>query len=179
MDKKLEEALNNVDVSYHELVEIADESISPLTADADAIMKNVRENVSSMSVDQLRDYMLRLQMEAYRLSEIREKSQLKADLAETLMKEKYAITFNSLDGSAAVKDKLTQAEVSKEVVAENVYNLMASLLKTKVDALHRMVDVLKSILMSRMQEAKLMNQGIADDVNSYKSKTRLNEGDQF
>lgn len=177
MDKKIESALNNVQWSYQELVEVANNSISPLTADADSIMKDVRDNVSNLSVDQIRNYMIRLQMEAYSLSEIREKSQLKADLAETLMKEKYAITFNSLDGSAAVKDKLTQEQISGEVVAENVYNLMAALLKNKVDALHRMVDVLKSILMSRMQEAKLMNQGIADDVNSYRPKMQLNEGE--
>lgn len=176
MDKKLETALANVDTTYHELVEIANDSVSPLTQDADAIMKEVQGNVTNLSIDQIRDYMLRLQMEAYRLSEIREKSQLKADLAETLMKEKYAITFNSLEGSATVKDKLTQAEVSEELVAENLYNLMAALLKTKVDSLHRMVDVLKSILMSRMQEAKLMNQGIADDANSYRTR-RLNEGE--
>lgn len=177
MNKKLEDALNNVDVNYHELVEIADDTVAPLTADADAIIKQVSDNIASLSVDQIRDYMLKLQMEAYRLGELKEKSQLKADLAETLMKEKYAVTFNSLDGSAAIKDKLTQEAVSQEIVAENLYNLMASLIKTKVDSLHRMVDVLKSILMSRMQEAKLMNQGIADDANSYRPKRILNEGE--
>lgn len=177
MNKKLETALDNVDVSYRELVEIADATVKPLVEDADALVEQVRQRINTLSVDQIRDYMLKLQMEAFRLGELKEKSQLKADLAETLMKEKYAITFNSLEGAATVKDKLTQAEISEELIADNLYNLMASMIKTKVDSLHRMVDVLKSILMSRMQEAKLMNQGIADDANSYKTRQQLNEGE--
>jgi len=44
---------------------------------------------------------------------------------------------------------------SEEIIVESLYKLVANLLKTKLDALHRLVDALKSVLMSKMQEAKL------------------------
>lgn len=173
MNKKLEEALNNIEVNYHQLVDIANDSTSSQFINANKLIEELTEKINVLTVDQIRDYMLKLQLEAYHLSEIKDKSQLKADLAEALMKEKYAVTFNSLEGAATVKDKLSQAEISQEIVAETLCNLMASLFKTKVDQLHRLTDVLKSILMSRMQETKFMNQGIADDINSYKTKKQL------
>ena len=55
-------------------------------------------------------------------------------------------------------------ELSHEDVTYALYNLIASLLKTKLDAVHRLVDVLKSILMSRMQEAKFMNVGASNEI---------------
>ena len=38
-----------------------------------------------------------------------------------------------------------------------------------------MIDTLKSILMSRMQEQKFMNIGAADDPDSYKTKAQIDE----
>ena len=177
MTKKLSDALDAVEMNYHELVEIANDTINPQFTDANELIKEISENINGLSIDQIRTFMLKLQLEAYRLSEIKEKSQLKADLSEALMKEKYAVTFNALEGAATVKDKLSQAEIADEVIAETLYDLMAALFKSKVDQLHRMVDVLKSILMSRMQETKFMNQGIAEDENSYKTKKLLVEGE--
>ena len=58
--------------------------------------------------------------------------------------------------TAAVKDKLALIATSGEVVSEALYNLVASLFKTKLDQVHRLVDALKSILVSRMQENKFI-----------------------
>ena len=107
---------------------------------------------------------MQLQLKAFEISETKEKAALKAELAETLQKEKYAVSFNSLEGSAAVKDKLALVEASSEAVSETLYNLIANLLKTKLDQLHRLVDALKSILMSRMQETKFMSLGSNADI---------------
>jgi hypothetical protein len=105
-----------------------------------------------------------LQLKAYGIAEIKEKAALKAELAEIIQKEHFAISFNGTDGSAAVKDKIATIATSSEIVTEALYNLIASLLKTKLDAVHRLVDVLKSILMSRMQEAKFMNVGASNEI---------------
>lgn len=177
MTKKLSDALDAVEMSYHDLIEIANDITNSPFAAANALVKEISENINNLSIDQIRTFMVKLQLEAYGLSEVKEKSQLKADLSEALMKEKYAVTFNSLEGAATVKDKLAQVEIADEVVAEALYDLIAALFKSKVDQLHRMVDVLKSILMSRMQETKFMNQGIAEDENSYKTKKLLVEGE--
>lgn len=164
MNKKLEEALNRVDETYFDIVDIANNAVKPITAEADNLVSTINLTINSLSIDQIRDYILRLQLKAFELSEIKEKAALKAELAEALQKEKYAASFNALEGSAAVKDKLATVENAPEVVSEALYNLIANLFKTKLDQLHRLIDALKSILMSRMQETKFMNIGIDNSI---------------
>ena len=176
MDKKLETALNNVETTYGELVDIANGMLNPMFEPINMIISRVNASVNAMSIDQIRDYILTLQLKAFEISEIKEKAALKAELAETLQKEKFAISFNGLEGSAAVKDKLALVETSAEIVTEALYNLIANLLKTKLDQLHRLVDALKSILMSRMQETKFMNIGSTNEVPAtVGTRVTLNE----
>jgi hypothetical protein len=175
MDKKLETALNNVETTYGELVEIANGMLDPMFEPINAVISRVNASVNAMSIDQIRDYILTLQLKAFEISEIKEKAALKAELAETLQKERFAVSFNSFEGSAAAKDKLALVETSSEIVSEALYNLVANLLKTKVDQLHRLVDALKSILMSRMQETKFMNMGSTNEVPATTGRMRLNE----
>ena len=127
MDKKLETALNNVETTYGELVDIANGMLNPMFEPINMIIARVNASVNAMSIDQIRDYILTIQLKAFEISEIKEKAALKA-------------------------------------VTEALYNLIANLLKTKLDQLHRLVDALKSILMSRMQETKFMNIGSTNDV---------------
>ena len=164
MNQKLETALTTVETQYRELVNIADDFLAPTFAPIDELVKQIDTRVNSLSVDQLREYLLMLQLKAYGISEMKERAALKAELAEITQKEHFAISFNGADGSAAVKDKLATIATSAEIATEALYNLVASLLKTKLDAIHRLVDVLKSILMSRMQEAKFMNIGASNDI---------------
>jgi hypothetical protein len=175
MDKKLETALNNVETTYGELVNIANDMLNPMFDPINTIISRVNASVNAMSIDQIRDYILTIQLKAFEISEIKEKAALKAELAETLQKEKFAVSFNGLEGSAAVKDKLALVETSAEIVTEALYNLIANLLKTKLDQLHRLVDALKSILMSRMQETKFMNMGSTNEVPATTGRMRLNE----
>ena len=175
MDKKLETALNNVETTYGELVDIANGMLNPMFEPINMIISRVNASVNAMSIDQIRDYILTIQLKAFEISEIKEKAALKAELAETLQKERFAVSFNSFEGSAAAKDKLALVETSSEIVSEALYNLVANLLKTKVDQLHRLVDALKSILMSRMQETKFMNMGSTNEVPATSGRMRLNE----
>lgn len=164
MDLKLETALANVETTYGELVNIANDFLSATFAPIDELINQINFRINALSIDQIRDYMLTLQLKAYGISELKEKAALKAELAEILQKEHFAISFNGVDGSAAVKDKLATVATSSEIVTEALYNLIASLLKTKLDAIHRLVDVLKSILMSRMQESKFMQLGASNEI---------------
>ena len=149
--------------------------LNPMFEPINMIIASVNATVNAMSIDQIRDYILQIQLKAFEISEIKEKAALKAELAETLQKEKFAISFNGLEGSAAAKDKLALVETSAEIVTEALYNLIANLLKTKLDQLHRLVDALKSILMSRMQETKFMNMGSTNEVPATTGRMRLNE----
>ena len=176
MNPKLEQALNSVEMSYGELVEIVNSIVQPILKPINDTVDLVNAAANNMPIDSLRNYMLDLQLKAFSLSEIKEKSGLKAELAEALQKEKYAISFNSLEGSATVKDKLAIVENAPEVLSVAMYNLISSLLKTKLDQVHRLIDCMKSILMSRMQETKFMNMGASSEIPSTTDgRTLLNE----
>ncbi len=180
MNNKLESALQKVETTYSELVEIANGMLAPIIDPVNVLVTEVSSKVNSLSTENIRDYILQLQLKAFEISEVKEKSALKADLADALQKEKFAISFNSMDGSAAAKEKLALVETSSEIVVETLYNLVANLLKTKLDQLHRLVDSLKSILMSRMQEFKFMNIGsnaeVGATINTTGTRQILNEG---
>lgn len=177
MDKKLDDALNKVEVTYTELVQIANEMLASIIDPINNMINDLNSKINNLSIDQLRDYILRIQLKAFEISEIKEKSAMKAELAEAIQKEQFAISFNGSEGSAAAKDKLALVATSSETVVETLYNLIANLLKTKLDQLHRLVDALKSILMSRMQETKFMNIGADNTIpNTTNGRTILNEG---
>jgi len=177
MDKKLEDALNKVEMTYRDLVEVANGMLAPMFDPINQLVGEINTKVNAMPVDQIRDYILQLQLKAFEIAETKEKAALKAELAEAIQKEQFAINFNGMDGSAAVKDKLALVATSSEIVAETLYNLTSNLLKTKLDQLHRLVDALKSILMSRMQETKFMNIGSTPDIpGTTNGRTILNEG---
>lgn len=174
MNPKLEAALNNVEMSYSEVVFIANDSLKSILDPINDLVKTINAKSTSLSIDSLREYILQLQLKAFELSEIKEKSSLKAELSAALQKEAYAVQFNSMEGSAATKEKLAMAATSQEVIASALYNLVSNLLKTKLDQLHRLVDCLKSILMSRMQETKFMNVGVDNNIPATK-RMSLNE----
>ena len=176
MTDKLSNALNNVEVTYKELVEISNSILDPIIGPANTLVSTINAQINSLSIDQIRDFILQLQLKAFELSEIKEKAAMKAELSEALQKEKFATTFNGLDGSAAVKEKIALVESSSETVSTVLYELVSSLLKSKVDQLHRLVDCLKSILMSRMQETKFMNIGSTAEIPATQgTRVTLNE----
>lgn len=172
MNPKLQTALETVEMTYGELVEISNNMLGSILTPINDLIDEINSQITVLSIDSIREYMLMLQLKAYEISEIKDKSALKAELSEALYKEKFAVSFNGLEGSAAAKEKLALVEASSELLAESLYNLVASLLKTKVDQLHRLVDCLKSILMSKMQETKFMNLGTTSEVGSVVNTTR-------
>lgn len=164
MTNKLKEALSNIELSYSAVVEIADDILKSRFKPINDLINEITVNMNSMPTDLLRDYLLKLQLFAYNISELRDKSAAKAELATAIQKEAYAIKFNSAEGAATVREKLAQAETATEQVAEVTYNLVAGLVRTKLDQCHRLVDCLKSVLMSRMQEFKFANMGSSAEI---------------
>ena len=153
--KDLTTALNNIDMTYDQLVEMANDIVSKCTKQSDEVIKSIRNNIENLTNDDIRVYMAKLSLTAYSFSEIKEKSTMKAECAEVLRKEAYATEFGILDGSVAAKDNQATLNISEEILTETMYNLVSSILKSKLDELHRVVDTLKTIIMSRLSEAKL------------------------
>jgi hypothetical protein len=162
MAKDLNNALEAVEMTYSQIKEIADDMLSGPFTEPNLIINSIQQNIESISIDMLRDYILRLQLAVYSLSELRDRSGVKANCAEAIRKEAYAAAYVGQEGTAGQKDSNTTLAISENIVAQCLYDLVASLVKTKVDMCLRMIDSLKSILMSRMQEAKLSATSLAE-----------------
>jgi hypothetical protein len=162
MAKDLNKALEAVEMTYSQIKEIADSMLAGPFEEPNRIVEFIQFNVESMSIDMLRDSILRLQLAVYSLSELRDRSGIKAMCAEAIRKEAYAMNYIGQDGTAGVKDSNTTLAISENIIAQCLYDLVAGLTKTKVDQLHRMIDSLKSILMSRMQEMKISATSLAE-----------------
>lgn len=157
MAKNLDKALENVELTYKDLIEIANDMSSNYFKEVNDMISGLQARVNTMNNDDIRLSIIHLSLKSFSLSELKEKTALKQEIAETLRKEKYSQTFNSTDGTVGFKENTAILESSEEIVTELVYDYVASAFKTKVDEIHRVVDALKTILMSKMQELKITN----------------------
>ena len=159
MNTQVSKALDNIDVAYDDLIEIANDICSDVVGDLDNMIKSAYENIENLTNESIRSLLLRLSLRSYSFAEIKEKSLFKATLGETLRKEAYATSFNQTEGTVAVRENTSIINTSAEILAEELYSLVASMFKMKMDEVHRIVSTLQTVLMSRMQEAKLVNVG--------------------
>lgn len=155
MRGNLQQALDNTETTYAQLVVIANDIVGEHTRDVDTLIKDAVDNINNLTNDAIRRLVIELSLKSFSFSEIKEKSSLKFECAESLRKEAYAIEYNKADGAVAARENAATINISDEILTEAVYGLVSSLLKTKLDELHRVVDSLKTVLMSRMAEAKL------------------------
>jgi predicted transcriptional regulator len=103
----------------------------------------------------IRDILLKLALKSYSFAPIKDKAAFKAQLAETLRKEAYSKAFSTLEGTVAVKENNANLMISEQIIVEQIYELAADLLKTKVDETHRVIATITSVLTTRLSEAKL------------------------
>lgn len=156
MAKDLKQALDTVEVTYGQIRDIADDMLHDSFAPIDQLVADASAYIDNMSIDTLRYYMLKLQLFVFQLSDLRDRTASKAACAEAVKKEAYASSFLAQEtGTAGQKDSSATLAISENTVVECLYELVASLVKTKVDMCLRLIDTLKSILMSKMAEAKI------------------------
>ena len=161
--KDINAALDKVDATYTELIEIANQISASVLGDLDEMMSVAYNDVERLTNDAIRDLILKLSLRSYSFSEIKEKSQFKSVMAETLRKEAYATNYNGAEGTAAVRDNLATLSISDEIVADEIYTLVASMFKTKLDEIHRVVAALTTVLTTRLSEAKLTSVGMTNE----------------
>jgi hypothetical protein len=155
MTKNVQEALENVGMVYSDLVDIANDMLKDAAGDIDALLEPVLDKVETISNDELRVVMTKLSIRAFSFCEIKEKAAFKSSIAEILRKEKYATNFGAAEGSVAAKENTATLQTSAEILAEQIYDLVADLFKVKLDSIYRVVDVIKTVLTTRVNEAKL------------------------
>lgn len=156
----IQAALDAVDMTYSELIDIVDDTRKSVMEDCDLLIEDVSNNIQDMSNDKIRDTLMRLSLKSYYLASIKDKSAFKANLAETIRKEAYARAFGNAVGTVAQKDGQALLDTSSQAVAEKIHDLMADLFKSSTDEIHRTIDVLKTVLMSRLSEAKLVSNDV-------------------
>lgn len=155
MKSEVVAALDAVDATYDELIDVANDIAKEVVGDLDDMMASAYNDVEKLSNEAIRDLMLKLSLRSYSFAEIKERSAFKSELAETLRKEAYAKNFNSAEGTVAVRENTAVLNSSSEILANQIYELVADIFKSKLDETHRIVAALTSVLMSRMSEAKL------------------------
>ncbi len=148
------EALKSVEEVYGGTKQFIDEIISRYCSPIDEVIASL-ENSFELSNEDIRKAIVDLSLKSYRLSDIKERSALKAECAETLRKMSYATAFNLSTGAVAVRENEATNAISEQLLAEKVYDSLSSTFKTKLDEVHRVVDALKSVLVSRISEEKL------------------------
>lgn len=157
MAKDLSKAISEVELTYEQIEQIANDIIKEPLDSVNQLVNEIQVNLPVMSADLLRDYMIKLQLAVFQISEIRDKAAAKAQCAEALRKEAYSASFLLQEGTAGQKDANATIAISENIVTECLYDLVSNLVKTKIDQGLRLVDTLKSALVSRMQEAKISN----------------------
>lgn len=175
MKGNLKKALENTDTLYNDLVEIANGITKKCIKTLDDLIANAVNNINDLTNANLQDLMLNISLVSFSFSEIKEKSLLKANCAEALRKEAYAKEFIGSEGAVATKENNATLNISDEIMVEAIYDLVSSLFKTKLDEAHRIVDSIKSILVTRMQEQKFMTTSANDDPDSYKTLKQIND----
>ena len=92
---------------------------------------------------------------AYDLGELKDKTCIAAEIAEIVQDETEADAWNTATGNNEQRKNTAILAASKEKAVAKLYKLVASQIKTKLDEAHRVVDTLKSILISRASDRKL------------------------
>ena len=160
--KDLQIALDNVNTTYNELSEIAKDIVCRYSSEVDSLINDSIPKIESLSNDKIRLIMTNLSFMAYSLSEAKEHSLLKSEIAETLLNEKKAIEFNGAEGTVDSRKNLAIINSSEEILVNIIYDTVGSLLKSKLDEVHRITDTLKTVLMSRNTELKI-NSDLRDE----------------
>ena len=78
MAKDLNKALESVEMTYAQIKDIADSMLAGPFEEPNRIVAFIQSNIESMSIDMLRDSILRLQLAVYSLNELRDRSGINA-----------------------------------------------------------------------------------------------------
>lgn len=176
MAKDLNKALETVEMTYSQIKQLADDMLASTFMPINNLINEITGNIESMSIEMLRDYLLRVQLSAFSISELKDRASIKATCAEAIRKEAYATSYLNQEGTQSAKDASATLAIAENIVAQCLYELVASLIKTKLDSLYRLADTMKSVLMSRMQEAKFMNLGTSNEITpTTNGRVTLNE----
>jgi len=162
----IKDALKEIDDTYKQLQPMVDDVVNRHTKDIDVIFKNIKKDITTLSNKELQDYMLQLQAEAFDLTAVKDSSALKQELALTILKTKQATIYSATAGTSAARNNQATIDTVDKQVVSALYNAINNRFKSKLDEVHRMINVLSNVLISKNAEAKLRGGSRDDDTHS-------------
>lgn len=156
-DEELVETMGEVKSAYNTLWKLSESLVKKYTEKVDDLVKSLKlSDIELMTNGKIRQALFDLSIAAYDLGELKDKSCWTSDLSEIIKDEAYAIHYNTADGPVAQRENSAVISISKENAVSSLYKMIAATLKTKLDEVHRLVDALKNILISRASDQKLV-----------------------
>lgn len=156
---------DNIDIVnqvYSALNSQAKEIVKEYTRNIDVTIKDIKDNINNLSNNQIRTYVLSLSLSAYDLGELKDKTNMSREIASIIVDEAYATSYNAQVGTVAQRENSATLSISKEKATSTLFTLVANMIKTKLDEVHRIVDTLKNILISRASDRKLVEDNNSD-----------------
>lgn len=164
---KVEALISETDTNVDYFVRITDNVVNSYTKDLDSLLMRLKEDLqmqNEIPAADLECYCLTLTNMLYFMGEQSEKLGIHDDMSLSAQKEVYNRAYLGNQVKAADKTNKTTVsenqavaeEASKyEKVVNNIYARAYKIIKYKIDAGYRMVDVLRKIITKRMQDEQL------------------------
>lgn len=157
-------AKKDASAMYKNLRPVIDDVVKKHSKEIDEIIAKIKKDLSSLTSKEIREYILQLSIENYYFAEAKDKSMLMRECALTLLKENQADSFNSTDGTQAIRTNQSLLDTTDRQIVLTMQDSVATHLKSKLDESHRIVDSLKNVLISINIENKL--KGVNNDATS-------------
>lgn len=168
-----------VDETYKNIVAIADDLVAKSARSIDDLVKEIKRNLVNLTNQEISNYMLQLSIEAYYFGQKKEHATLKQEIAEAAVKEGLAKSYNTTEGTVAFRQNQAMLDISEKQAVKLLYDVTAGLMKTKLDEIHRLINVLNGALINRNAEAKLNNSNVVSSIDNTPQAQRNISSDVF
>jgi len=150
-----EEALENTNKTNEQIGQLATQIVKQYSTDVDNIISHVTDHVNELDNNALRALVTDLSFKAFSLAEAKEYSSLKSEVSRALMNEVQATEFNATTGTVDARKNASLLNSQNEQLVKILCDTVSGLLKVKLDEAHRIVDTLKTVILSRNTEARI------------------------
>lgn len=156
----MKKTMEKVERQSDELEHIVQEVVKKYCDTLDTYVEHIRDvldnEVNDLSIQDLNRILIKITTYSYFLSTRQEILGIKRDVAEIVHKEKFNNAYLGV-ATGTVANKTAKAEefAKEEEVVALVYDRAYKIIKLKNDAVCRLIDSIKKIVSSRLQEMQL------------------------
>ena len=154
--KKTIETINNqVQDLSEKTKEISNKLVDDVCRPLDELMLDIQDMLPDISDTALKDLILDLSNILYFAIDKQEQLGIKEDMAKMIRQELYNSTRKETSGTVAEKESSALLESKYEETVQLIYSRSYKRVKAKVEAGYEMLNALKKIMNTRLEELKL------------------------